>query len=268
MKLGFIGTGNLASAILNGVLAAGAAQPTDIKIFDRDSAKTAALAAQHGVAVAACAGEIAADCGVFFVAVKPKDVDALAAEIRAAALDSGAVVVSTAAGKPLAALEAAYGAGVKLVRIMPNVNAAVGQSMTALCRNDAVSDAEFDAVCVLCNAFGRSICLPEAQFSVFTAVAGSAPAFAYLFADALTNAGIRGGMTAADAQLAAAQMLLGSAQMLLGSGKPVSDLVRSVCSPAGTTIEGVCSLKADGFEGAVIRAVEATVARDRAMTKG
>ena len=75
-------------------------------------------------------------------------------------------------------------------------------------------------------------------------------------------------MTAADAQLAAAQMLLGSAQMLLGSGKPVSDLVRSVCSPAGTTIEGVCSLKADGFEGAVIRAVEATVARDRAMTKG
>ncbi|MBR4726970.1 MAG: pyrroline-5-carboxylate reductase [Clostridia bacterium] len=267
MKLGFIGTGNLASAILNGVLAAGAKTPEEIVIFDRDTDKTAALAVQNGVAVASCAADVAAACGILFVAVKPKDVAAAAAEIRDAAKKSGAVVVSTAAGTPLAALEAAYGADCKLVRIMPNVNAAVGQSMTALCRNGAVSDAEFDAVCAICDAFGRSIRLPETQFSVFTAVAGSAPAFAYLFADALTNAGIRGGMTAADAQLAAAQMLLGSAQMLLESGRPVSELVRSVCSPGGTTIEGVCSLKADGFEGAVIRAIDATVARDRAMTK-
>lgn len=268
MKLGFLGTGNLAAAILGGVLAAQAASPEDIMIFDRDPAKTAALHEKYGVAVAADAAQAAAQCALLFVAVKPKDVAAAAAEICSAVLANGTVVVSTAAGTPLAALEAAYGAQAKLVRIMPNVNAAVGQSMTALCKNDAVTAQEFDAVCAVCAAFGRTMPLAEAYFPVFTAVACSAPAFAYLFADALTNAGIRGGLTAAQAQQAAAQMLLGSAQMLLESDRPVSELIRSVCSPAGTTIEGLCSLKTDGFESAVIRAIDATVARDRAMSGG
>lgn len=107
--------------------------------------------------------------------------------------------------------------------------------------------------------------LDEKYFSVFTAVAGSAPAFAYLFADAIAVAGIKYGMTAAEARETAAQMLYGSAKMLLESPLSADELIKNVCSPAGTTVEGLCSLKKTGFEASVITAVEETVEKDRRM---
>ena len=150
---------------------------------------------------------------------------------------------------------------------MPNINAAVGESMTAICGSSAVTQDDKEFALSFCSCFGKAILLEEKYFSAFTAVAGSAPAFAYMFADALASAGIKYGIPAAASQEIAAQMLLGSAKMLLESPLAVSELIRNVCSPGGTTIEGVCSLKETGFENSVITAVDKTVEKDRKLSE-
>ena len=149
---------------------------------------------------------------------------------------------------------------------MPNINAAVGESMTAVCASPAATADDVAFAMSFCSCFGKAVEIEEKYFSAFTAVAGSAPAFAYMFADALAAAGIKYGIPAKVSQDIAAQMLLGSAKMLLDSPLAVSELIRNVCSPGGTTIEGVCSLKETGFENSVITAVDKTVEKDRKMS--
>lgn len=266
MKLGFIGTGNLASAIIRGVVAAEEIPAKEIIIFDINSDKIYQLKDELDVNTAASANEVAEKCEYVVVAVKPKDFEALAKSIGDSIKTNNAVVISTAAGTQLEKIKAYFGFDVKAIRIMPNINAAVGESMTALCASERVVYAEKEFAMNLCSHFGRVTELEEKYFSAFTAIAGSAPAFAYMFADALANAGIKYGLPAKTAQDIASQMLLGSAKQLLESPMTVSELIRNVCSPGGTTIEGVCSLKETGFEKSVITAVDKTVEKDRLMS--
>lgn len=266
MKLGFIGTGNLASAIVRGVVASGKIAPREILIFDVNSQKLDELQKELSVNVAACAKDIAAKCENVVIAVKPKDFAALVDEIKEDVKENNPLVISTAAGTAISKILGFFGFNAKIARIMPNINAAVGEAITAVCVSDSVSEAETAFALDFCTCFGKSVYLEEKYFSAFTAIAGSAPAFAYMFADALATAGVKYGLPAKTAQDIAAQMLLGSAKMLLHSEKPVSELVRNVCSPGGTTIEGVCSLKETGFENSVITAIDKTVAKDKMMT--
>lgn len=265
MKLGFIGTGNLASAILRGVVASENTEPQEIMIFDINAQKLEELKEELNVCVAESAKEIAASCENVVIAVKPKDFASLADGIKDEVKTNNPLIISTAAGTETSKIASYFGFDAKIVRIMPNINAAVGESMTAVCASDCVSYADKEFVLDFCSCFGKAVLLEEKYFSAFTAVAGSAPAFAYIFADALAMAGVKYGLPAKTAQDIAAQMLLGSAKMLLESEKPVSELVRNVCSPAGTTIEGVCALKENGFENAVIKAVDKTVEKDISM---
>lgn len=265
MKLGFIGTGKLASAILRGVCASGKVGSGDIIIYDINSAVVDSLTAELGVKAGSSAAEVASSAEYVFVAVKPKDIPSLIGSIAAEGREHDPVFISTAAGTQLSRLKELFGYDVRAVRIMPNINAAVGEAMTAVCPDEFVTKKQADFVLGLCGCFGRAIMLDEKYFSVFTAVAGSAPAFAYLFADALAVAGIKYGMTAAEARETAAQMLYGSAKMLLESPLSADELIKNVCSPAGTTVEGLCSLKKTGFEASVITAVEETVEKDRRM---
>ena len=266
MKLGFIGTGNLASAILRGVVAAEEIPANEIMIFDINADKLAQLKDELNVNIAENANEVAAKCEYVVLAVKPKDFASLAESIGNNIKSNDAVVISTAAGTQLEKIKDYFGFDVKAVRIMPNINAAVGESMTALCASERVVYAEKEFAMNLCSCFGKVTELEEKYFSAFTAIAGSAPAFAYMFADALANAGIKYGLPAKTAQDIAAQMLFGSAKQLLESPLTVSELIRNVCSPGGTTIEGVCSLKETGFENSVITAVDKTVEKDRLMS--
>lgn len=268
MKLGFIGAGNLASAIVRGVVASGKIAPQEILIFDINAQKLAELREELSVEIADSAKAVAAKCENVVIAVKPKDIAALVDEIKADAEENNPLIISTAAGTEIAKLLGCFGFNAKLARIMPNINASVGEAITAVCVSESVSDSEKDFVLDFCTCFGKSVYLEEKYFSAFTAIAGSAPAFAYMFADALATAGVKYGLPAKTAQDIAAQMLFGSAKMLLESEKPVSELVRNVCSPGGTTIEGVCSLKETGFENSVITAIDKTVAKDRAMSAG
>ena len=267
MKIGFIGTGNLASAILRGAVASEKFEPAEILIYDINKDKLSELEEELSVCVAQSANEVAVKCETIVIAVKPKDIASLADSIKADAKANNPLIISTAAGTETSKIVSCFGYDAKVIRIMPNINAAVGESMTAVCGSEAVSYADKEFALDFCSCFGKAVLIEEKYFSAFTAIAGSAPAFAYIFADALAMAGVKHGLPAQTAQDIAAQMLLGSAKMLLESGKAVSELVRNVCSPGGTTIEGVGALKENGFENAVISAVDKTVAKDKAMSQ-
>lgn len=266
MKLGFIGTGNLATAILRGVVASGTVGADEIAIFDINAEKVSQLSAELSVNAFSSVSQVISECENVVVAVKPKDIASLIESVRADAKKSNPLVISTAAGTTTEKLVSCFGYDAKVIRIMPNINAAVGESMTAICASPAVTDSDRAFAMSFCSCFGKAVELEEKYFSAFTAVAGSAPAFAYMFADALAAAGIKYGIPASVSQDIAAQMLLGSAKMLLESPLAVSELIRNVCSPGGTTIEGVCSLKETGFENSVITAVDKTVEKDRRLS--
>lgn len=266
MKLGFIGTGNLATAILRGVVASETVGADEIAIYDINAEKVSQLSAELSVNAFSSASQVISECENVVVAVKPKDIAPLIESVRADAKKSNPLVISTAAGTTTEKLVSCFGYDAKVIRIMPNINAAVGESMTAICASPAVTDSDRAFAMSFCSCFGKAVELEEKYFSAFTAVAGSAPAFAYMFADALAAAGIKYGIPAGISQVIAAQMLLGSAKMLLESPLAVSELIRNVCSPGGTTIEGVCSLKETGFENSVITAVDKTVEKDRRLS--
>ena len=267
MKLGFIGVGNLAGAILKGVVASGKIAPEEILIYDLNAQRLNDLKDLYKVSVADSANQVASQCENIVVAVKPKDIAALINEIKEETKVNNPLVISTAAGTETEKITSLFGCDVKVVRIMPNINAAVSESMTAVCANGNASKSDVDFVVDFCSCFGKAVEIEEKYFSAFTAVAGSAPAFAYMFADALANAAVKYGLPAKVSQDIAAQMLFGSAKMLLESPLPVSELIRNVCSPGGTTIEGVCSLKETGFENSVIKAIDKTVEKDRKMSQ-
>lgn len=273
MTVGFIGTGNMATAIVRGVVADGFVAASDIVVFDPDAAKREALGAELGVQVAASNDELVERVDVVVLAVKPQVVPAVLPAIAGRLADRRRVLVSIAAGTPLTRLEellTAGGSGPRqpVVRVMPNVNAMIGAGMAAVCGNDAASTEDVAQVLGMFAAVGDAIELPESQFSTFTAVAGSAPAFAYLFVDALARGAVKAGMAKDLATRIAAQTVLGSAQMVLESDRSPWDLIDMVCSPGGTTVAGLVALEDRAFLATVVHGVTATIERDKEMGAG
>ena len=255
-KLGFIGTGTMAGVMLEAALRAGFLRAEDVLVYD----KNPAASERFGVTVAESALEVAAQCEIIQLGVKPQDQPALLEGISAEINDK--LIVSIAAGIGLAQIQHA---APRCVRLMPNINAAVGQGMTAWCASEEVAAEEREFVRQYCECFGQVICLEERHFSAFLALAGSGPAFVYLFIDELARAGVAAGLPRSTALEIAAQSVLGSAAMVQGSDLHPCELADRVCSPGGTTIAGVNALREHGFAHAVSQAVLAAAARDREM---
>lgn len=264
MKLGFIGCGNMASSIISGAVSSGFAAGDNIAVFDIDSAKSAEISKKCGVTVCSSADAVAKDCEFTVLAVKPQVFPVVLPQIKNAVAESKTVVVSIAAGKTLDYIGGFLG-DVPTVRVMPNINAMAGAAMSAVCANSAVSAEQLGFVKELCKAFGDVQEIPEGQFSLFSAIAGCSPAFAFMYIDSLARAAVKNGMPKDTALKIAAQATLGSAKMVLESGRHPWELTDSVCSPGGTTIEGVASLQADGFEHAVMNAVEKALEKDKKL---
>ena len=153
----------------------------------------------------------------------------------------------------------------KIVRVMPNINAKVGEAISAYCFNDSVTGEDKTNVESLLNGIGQVLCLDESYFPLFGVIGGCGPAFAYMFIDAMARAGVKNGMKKSDALKISAQTVLGSAKMILESDEHPWQLIDNVCSPGGTTIEGVTSLQADGFEAAVHNAVDKALDKDKKL---
>ena len=264
MKIGFIGTGNMGSALARAAAKGG----HTLLLANRTPAKAAALAKELGGTVCPNA-EAAETAELLFLGVKPQGLPGLAEELAPALQarkGNAPVVVSMATAVTLRELDAMLGGGLPLIRIMPNTPAAVGAG-TILYAAQNVTDAQLNAFRAVLAQAGLLLPLPEAQIDAASAISGCGPAFCFQFADALALGGVRAGLSYPDARRLAAQTMLGAAEMLLQGGEAPDVLKMRVCSPAGTTIEGVLALEQGGFSYTVQNAVTAAYRRTVEMTR-
>ena len=263
---GFIGAGNMAGAIVDGLIASGHSGGTTVWSA-HDSAS--ALAARTGVRLAPSAEELVGTSDVVILAVKPHVIPVVLAPLQDALAARKPLVVSVAAGLTTTRLESLLPDGTRVVRAMPNMAAAIRESMTALTAGAAASEKDLELAASLMSRVGRTMVLDEKNFSAFTALAGSSPAFIFTFIEALARGGVDAGLPKARAVEIVTQALLGSASMERraedGTGRTLADLLDTACSPGGTTVAGLIAMEGAGFSPAVIEAVRAAIARDRAL---
>ncbi len=255
MKIGFIGTGNMASAIMGGAIKKGVVTPEDMIGADVSAPGREKVRTQFGIQVTADNKEVVQNADVVFLSVKPQFygevISGIKDEVR-----REQIIITIAPGKTLAWLKEQFGRDVKLVRCMPNTPALVGEGMTAACPNELISDEDLDTVKKILGSFSYVEIVPERLMDTVTAVSGSSPAFVFLFIEAMADSAVCCGMPREQAYKFAAQAVLGSAKMVMETGKHPGELKDMVCSPAGTTIGGVRVLEQAGFRSAVFEAVK------------
>ena len=263
-KIGFIGCGNMASAIIGGIIGSGKVEADEIIAADPLEETRARAAETHGISVTADNAEAARSSRILFLAVKPQMMDMVAEQIRGS-LRREQILVSILAGVSIGKLEECFPAepGMlrKIVRLMPNTPALVGAGMTAACCSISVSTDEFAGICSLCESFGEVEVLPERLFDAVTALSGSSPATVFVLLEALADGAVACGMPRQQAYRMAAQTVLGSARLRTETGRHPAALKDMVTSPAGTTAEALRVLEKCGFRSAVIESVEAAAER-------
>ncbi len=265
--IGMIGTGNMGSAILRGIVDAAYIRAERILAFDVSSQRLQELREDiPGIRTALDCREVARDSDLVILAVKPIYVEDVIEEIKPCL--EGKAVLSIAAGWTVSMLEKALaGSGATVLRVMPNTPALVGEGMTALCKETSFSREDFDYAKGIFDAVGRTMVLPERLFDGVVAISGSSPAYVYMMIEAMADAGVKEGLPRTYAYEMAAQSVLGSALMVLSSGTHPAALKDAVCSPGGTTIEAVEELERKGFRAAIMDAMAACAQKSREMSK-
>lgn len=238
---------------------------TNIYLFDTNTEKCEALANEIGAEIIP-AEKIVKNCDFIFMGLKPNLISSALGELSAAlSKNPNALVVSMAAGVKLASLESALPKGTPVIRIMPNTSVAIGKGVTAYAKNSFVSEkCEADFLGIMAKT-GLVDALDEKFIDAESAVAGSGPAFAYMFIDALADGAVAAGLPRDKALLYAAKMLEGAAATYLASDKHPAELKDGVCSPGGSTIEGVMTLDNMNFRGAVESAIIATYKKAKSL---
>ena len=262
MKIGFIGCGNMARAIIGGIQKQKLVTGEELMASAKTDATRKRIQEELGIRAAQNNSEAASFADVLILAVKPVYMEEVIEEI-ADAVRPETIVVTLAPGKTLQWLDSTFGKPTKLVRTMPNTPALVGEGMTALCPNSFVTAEELDAVIKIFQSFGKIQVVPETMIDVVVGASGSSPAYVFLFIEALADAAVADGMPRAMAYEFAAQSVMGSAKMVLETGKHPGELKDMVCSPGGTTMEAVRVLEEKGFRSAVIEASRACVKKAR-----
>lgn len=259
-KLGFIGTGNMGSALLRASLVNTSAD--EILISNKPMDRAEQLAAQLGC-TAGDNCQVAGECEYIFLGVKPQMMAQLMEEIAPVlrAREDRYILVSMAAGMTISSISEMVGAPCPVIRIMPNVAASVGEAMTLLAANELVNDGEISEFCDKMAGAGRFDKIAEGLIDAGSAVSGCGPAYVYMFIEAMADGAVACGLPRDKALEYAAQTLLGASKLMLESGRHPGELKDSVCSPGGTTIAGVGALEAAGFRGAAMEAVKAAYRR-------
>ncbi len=266
MRIGFIGTGNMGTAIIKGYLKKNPEVSGNLAAFDADTEKAAQLSRETGIRICADTVELAGCSDIIVLAVKPNTYEAVLGFLSGH-FTPDKTVISMAAGISTGYIERFFDHPVKVVRIMPNTPALVNEGMTALCRNKLVSDEEFHQIAELFDSIGKTEAVSETLMDAVTGVSGSSPAYVYMFIEALAEAGIAQGLPERQSYKFAAQSVLGAAKMVLETGIHPNELRDMVCSPGGTTIEAVKALQGNGFREDIFEAVQAAVDKSRRMTK-
>lgn len=264
--LGILGCGNMGEAIVKGLLSQGKALPAEIVVSAQHAERIAELCGRYGVAGTLDNRELVRKSNLVILAVKPQIMDRVLEEC-AKDFTADQLVISVAAGVPLRVLERRLPAQARVVRTMPNVAALVGAAATGLASGTNARAPDLKIAEELFSAIGLTAVVEEELLDAVTGLSGSGPAYIFLVIEALSDAGVKVGLSRHIAQRLAAQTVLGSAKLLLETGKHPGELKDMVTSPGGTAIAGLHTLEAGGLRTTLINAVEAATARARVLGK-
>ncbi len=264
MKLGFIGTGNMASAMMGGIIKNNIVPAQEIIGSDLFAPGREKVQKTLGINVTDNNLDVVEQADIIVLSVKPQYYESVINEIKDK-VTSEQVIITIAPGKTLAWLEKKFGKAVKIVRTMPNTPALVGAGMTAACCNQYVTEEEMANVVTILEAFSVVEIIPENLMDVIPPVSGSSPAYVFVMIESMADAAVSGGMPRAQAYRFAAQAVMGSAKMVLETGKHPAELKDMVCSPAGSTIEAIRVLDELGFRTAIFEAMKACEEKSRSL---
>ena len=269
LKIGFIGAGNMGGALA--ISAARALGGKEVMITDHHADKMEALQEKTGCVIAKDADDIAANCEYIVLGMKPDGIRKAArgvAPILRSDCEKGIrhIIVSIAAGVSTDAIRECIGDGIPVLRLMPNTPVAVGEGMILMTANDTDFD-ELDKLRDVFSAAGELLYIPESKFDDFSSISGYTPAYAYMFIQSLADGAVKVGVPRKLATHLAAQTVLGSARMILETGEHPDKLKDDVCSPGGSTIEGVAALEEGAFRGTVAQAIVASAEKSKKLGK-
>lgn len=264
LRIGFIGAGQMATALARGFVQAKVVAPDRIVACDVIAESAAKFASQTGGRVVTGATAVLKDSQLVFLAVKPQQMAAVQAEIKSA-LTSQHLLVSIAAGISLAKLSAGLDQFARIIRVMPNTPALVGAGASAFARGTAATSEDGQLVQSLLSTVGLALEVPEKLLDAVTGLSGSGPAYVYQFIEGLSDGGVRMGLPRDVATKLAAQTVLGAAQMVLSTGQHPGPLKDAVTSPGGTTIAGLHALEVGGMRGILMNAVQSATERSKEL---
>lgn len=262
--LGFIGCGNMGEAMLGGIIKSSAFSPENIIVSRSNEENLKTLKEKYNVNITTNNKEVAEKSNILILAVKPNIYPDVIEEIKDI-IRKETLIISIAAGRSIKNIEELFGEEIRLIRIMPNTPILVGEGMTAICPNRKASKEDLEEAMTILNSFGEVEQIDEKLMDAFIAVAGSSPAYVFMFIEAMADAAVKEGLPRKAAYKMAAQAVLGSAKMVLETEKHPGELKDMVCSPGGTTIEAVLELEHRGLRNAVMKAMEACADKARKM---
>ncbi|MCT4566512.1 MAG: pyrroline-5-carboxylate reductase [Maledivibacter sp.] len=265
-NIGFIGCGNIANAMIGGLVKSKTISPKAIMVSNRSSEKLDKVKEQYDVNITLNNIEVAEFADVLILSVKTNKYYKIIDQIKDV-IKEDTVIVSLAAGRSIDTIEQAFGKEIKLVRTMPNIPAIVGEAMSALCHNNMVTDEEFRLVLDIFKSFGEVEIVDEELMDVVTAISGSSPALVYLFIESLADGAVLKGFPRNKAYKMVSQAVLGAAKIVLETGKHPGQLKDEVCSSGGTTIEAIYALERKGFRGHVIEAIEMGTEKSKRLSE-
>jgi len=266
-KIGVIGAGKIGSAMARGIIRAGLAAKDNVMASDVSDALRQAAVSELGIKVTADNGALCDFADIIILAVKPQIVDPVAKEI-AKKLGKTKLLVSVAAGVPIARIETNLEKGARVVRVMPNIPCVVGAGAAGFAGGSHATATDMERVGAILNSFGVGMAVEEKYLDAVTGLSGSGPAYVFLFIEALADGGVQVGLARDVALKLAMQTVYGAAKMALESNKHLGELKDEVTSPGGTTIAGLYAMEQKGFHGTVMDAVVNATRRSQELGKG
>lgn len=264
--IGFIGAGNMAEAMIRGLLEAKLVTAGQLTASDIVEARRQLIRQRYGVETVAEGRAVAAKASILVLAVKPQDMEAALKGI-APSVDETKTIISIAAGTPIAFIAERLPAKARIIRVMPNAPALVLAGAAGIAKGEHATALDLQTAEAIFSAIGKAVVVEEKHLDAVTGLSGSGPAYVFLFIEALADAGVKMGLTRDVARLLAAQTVLGAAKMLLESGRHPAELKDMVASPGGTTMAGLHALERGGLRGILMEAVEAATIRSRELGK-
>ncbi|MCG8615368.1 MAG: pyrroline-5-carboxylate reductase [Desulfobacterales bacterium] len=264
-KIGFIGSGNMGEALVSGLVLSKASKPENIICSDIDETLLADLSERYGINTTKSNIEVVETADIIVYATKPQILGMVLKE-TAPALDKSKLVISIAAGVPLAAIAAGLQKELRLIRVMPNICAFVKESATAIAAGEFVQEGDVEFAQAIFDSVGETVFIQEnILMDAFTGLSGSGPAYIFTIVDAMADAGVKMGLSRKDSLFLSTQTVLGAAKLLMESGEHPGQLKDRVASPGGTAIAGIHTLEQGGLRTTLINAVESATNRSKEL---